>query len=217
MFKIKICGVRRCEDLPHIAAAGADAIGLNFYSQSRRYLAAEEAAAVADAVPQGIARVGVFVNASTPEMLAAAEQYGLHYLQLHGDESPEQLAELRAWPVIKAFRFDRNGWAPIKQYLIECKRHGALPVAVLIDAPGTAGSYGGTGTPADWQALADWRSHIDLPLILAGGLRCENVAEAIRIVRPSAVDTASGVEGPDGYKDPQNCTSFVAASRTAIL
>lgn len=216
MFRIKICGVRRAEDLPHIAAAGADAVGLNFYAGSKRYLSPDDAEGVAAAVPQGLARVGVFVNASTTEMLAAAEQHGLAYLQLHGDESPAQLAELRAWPVIKAFRFGDDGWAPIKQYLIECKRHGSLPVAVLVDAPVATGAFGGTGTTADWQALAGWRRHIDLPLILAGGLTPENVARAIELVSPTAVDTASGVEAANGFKDARATRDFVASARSAL-
>jgi phosphoribosylanthranilate isomerase len=213
VFQIKICGIRRPEDLPHIAAAGADAVGLNFYAGSKRYLAPQDAAAVAAAVPKGIARVGVFVNASTAEMLAVADQYRLDYLQLHGDEPPVQLAELRAWRVIKAFRFGDDGWAPIKQYLAECKRQGALPVAALIDAPAAAGDYGGTGTTADWQALANWRKQIDLPLILAGGLTPDNVAEAIKTVRPSAIDTASGVETPEGFKDPVATRNFVTSAQ----
>jgi phosphoribosylanthranilate isomerase len=215
VFQIKICGVRHPEDLPHIAAARADAVGLNFYNGSRRYLSPDNAVAVAAAVPKGIARVGVFVNASTAEMLAAAEQYKLDYLQLHGDEPPEQLAELRAWPVIKAFRFGDDGWTPIKQYLIECQRHGALPVAVLIDAPAAAGAYGGTGTTANWQALAGWRKHVDLPLILAGGLTPDNIAEAVKTVRPSAVDTASGVES-GGRKDRVATLNFVAFAQSAL-
>jgi phosphoribosylanthranilate isomerase len=216
VFKVKICGVRRAEDLPHIAAAGADAVGLNFYAGSKRHLSPTDAEAVAAAVPKGLARVGVFVNASTTEILAAAEQHGLEYLQLHGDESPAQLAELRAWPVIKAFRFGDDGWASIEHYLIECKRHRSLPVAVLVDAPAAPGSFGGSGRTADWQALAGWRKHIDLPLILAGGLTPENVAGAIELVRPSAVDTASGVEAADGFKDAGATHSFVAAARSAL-
>jgi phosphoribosylanthranilate isomerase len=212
VFQIKICGIRYPEDLPQIAAAGADAVGLNFYPLSKRYLAPDDAAAVAAAVPKGVARVGVFVNASAREMLAAAERYGLDYLQLHGDEPPQQLAELRAWPVIKAFRFGQ-GWTPIEQYLADCKRYGAQPVAVLIDAPGTGGSYGGTGTLANWQALVDWRSHINLPLILAGGLTPVNVAEAMKIVRPSAVDTASGVESVDCHKCAVATRNFVASAQ----
>ena len=216
MFRIKICGVRRAEDLPHIAAAGADAVGLNFYAGGKRYLSPNEAAAVADAVPKGLARVGVFVNASSAEMLAAAERYGLDYLQLHGDEPPAQLAELRTCPVIKAFRFGDEGWAPIKHYLIACKHHVSLPVAVLVDAPTASGAFGGTGTTADWQALAGWRKHIDLPLILAGGLRPDNVAGAIGLVRPSAVDTATGVEAASGFKDAEATRSFVASARSAL-
>ena len=216
MFKVKICGVRRAEDLPHIAASGADAIGLNFYPRSKRYLSPAEAAAVAAAVPAGISRVGVFVNASTPEVLAAAENLGLEYLQLHGDEPPEQLAELRAWPVIKAFRFVGGDWTPIERYISDCKRRGTLPVAVLIDAPAAEGEYGGTGSRVNWEAVAGWRSHIDLPLILAGGLTPENVAQAISVVGPSAVDTASGVESPDGYKNAVATRNFVASARSAL-
>jgi phosphoribosylanthranilate isomerase len=217
VFRIKICGIRRAEDLPHIAAAGADAVGLNFYAGSKRYLAPNEAAAITEAMPKGLARVGVFVNASSAEMLAAAERYGLDYLQLHGDEPPAQLAELRTCPIIKAFRFGGDGWTPIQLYLSECKRFGALPVAVLVDAPSIAGEYGGTGTTGDWQALVGWRKQIKLPLVLAGGLTPGNIAEAIKIVRPSAVDTASGVERADGYKSPEQVESFVATARTGLL
>jgi phosphoribosylanthranilate isomerase len=216
VFRIKICGLRRAEDLPHIAAAGADAVGLNFYAGSKRYLSPDEAAAIAQAVPKGLACVGVFVNATSAEMLAAAERYGLDYLQLHGDEPPAQLVELQARPVIKAFRFGDDGWASIEQYLIDCRRHGALPVAVLVDAPAATGAYGGTGLAADWQALAGWRKHIDLPLILAGGLRPENVTRAIELVRPSGVDTATGVEAANGFKDAGATRSFVASARSAL-
>jgi phosphoribosylanthranilate isomerase len=216
VFHIKICGVRRAEDVPHIAAAGADAVGLNFYAGSKRCLAPNEAESLAAAVPNGVARVGVFVNATTSEMLAAAKQYHLDYLQLHGDELPAQLAELQVLPVIKAFRFGDDGWTPIEDYLGECRRRGATPLAVLVDAPGADGNYGGTGTPANWQALAGWRSHINLPLILAGGLTPANVAEAIGLVRPTAIDTASGVEAADGFKDAALTRDFVAAARSAL-
>ena len=215
MFRIKICGVRRAEDLPHISAAGADAVGLNFYPGSRRYLTHDEAEAVAAAVPHGLARVGVFVNASTEEMFAAVGRYGLDYLQLHGDERPDQFPGLSTIPVIKAFRFGPEEWTPIERYIAQCKVNCAHPAAILIDAPGR-GSYGGTGTRANWQALADWRKHIDLPLILAGGLQSENVANAIELVKPSAVDTASGVEGPDGFKDAAATRSFVTSARSAL-
>jgi phosphoribosylanthranilate isomerase len=216
VFKVKICGVRRVEDLPHIAAAGADAIGLNFYAGSKRYLSPAEAEAVAAVVPKVLARVGVFVNASTEDMLAAAEQCGLDYLQLHGDEPPEQLAELSAVRVIKAFRFGAKGWSPIEDYIAECKRQSALPAGILVDAAAPAGAYGGTGTTADWQALAEWHKHIDLPLILAGGLTPENVSRAIELVNPSAVDTASGVEAANGFKDAGATRNFVASARSVL-
>jgi phosphoribosylanthranilate isomerase len=216
VFKVKICGVRRVKDLPHIAAAGADAVGLNFYAGSKRYLSPADAEVVADAVPQGLARVGVFVNASTDDMLAAAVRYRLDYLQLHGDEPPEQLADLRAVAVIKAFRFGAEGWTPIKEYIAECRRHGSPLAAILVDAAGSDGAYGGTGASADWQALAGWRKHISLPLILAGGLTPENVSRAIELVNPSAVDTASGVEAANGFKDAGATRNFVASARSAL-
>jgi phosphoribosylanthranilate isomerase len=216
VFTIKICGVRRAEDLPHIAAAGADAVGLNFYPGSKRYLTPDEAEVIAAAVPNGVARVGVFVNASTAEMLTAAHKYGLDYLQLHGDEPPAQLGDLRAWPVIKAFRFRADGLAPCKEFIAACKQHGSLPVAVLVDAPTPSGAYGGTGMSVNWQALAGWRKHIDLPLVLAGGLNPANVAEAVGRVRPSAIDTASGVEAADGFKDAALTRDFIAAARSAL-
>ncbi len=96
MFHVKICGVCHQGDLPAIAAAGADAVGLNFYPQSKRFLSEREADEVAAAVPSDLARVGVFVNASGAAMLAAAQRFQLDYLQLHGDEPPGQLAELRS-------------------------------------------------------------------------------------------------------------------------
>jgi phosphoribosylanthranilate isomerase len=216
VFRIKICGVRRASDLAHIAAAGADAVGLNFYARSKRYLSPDDAPTVAAAVPPHIARVGVFVNASTAEMQEAAARYRLDFLQLHGDEPANQLAELAPWPVLKAFRFDDDGWSPIEQFLVDCRRDRARLAAVLIDAPSPAGEYGGSGSTVDWRSLADWRSHLDVPLILAGGLTAANVGRAIELVRPAGVDTASGVEGVDGCKDASAVKSFAAAAREAL-
>jgi phosphoribosylanthranilate isomerase len=217
LFHVKICGVCHQGDLPAIAAAGADAVGLNFYPQSKRFLSEREADKVAAAVPHDLARVGVFVNATGAAMLASAQRFGLDYLQLHGDEPPEQLAELRAYPVIKAFRFGEAGWQPIESYLSACKQRGALPVAVLIDGPAANDEFGGTGRTADWAELSDWRSHVDLPLVLAGGLTAGNVAQAIERVRPSAVDTASGVEQSPRRKNDEAVRSFVASAREALV
>jgi phosphoribosylanthranilate isomerase len=203
-------------DLPAIAAAGADAVGLNFYPQSKRFLSERVAGEIAAAVPHGLDRVGVFVNASSPQIVAAAQRYRLDYLQLHGDEPPEQLAELRAYPVIKAFRFGADCWQPIESYLIACKHRGALPVAVLVEGPAASDEFGGTGQTADWTALSDWRSHIDLPLVLAGGLTPENVAKAISVVHPFAVDTASGVETNSRHKDAVATRNFVNEVRRSF-
>ncbi len=145
------------------------------------------------------------------------QRFQLDYLQLHGDEPPQQLAELRAYRVIKAFRFGSDGWHPIESYLSACKQYGAVPVAVLVDAPGANDEFGGTGRTADWTALSDWRSHIDLPLILAGGLTTANVAKAIETVQPVAVDTASGVEESPRRKNEDAVRSFVASARDALV
>jgi phosphoribosylanthranilate isomerase len=216
VFQLKICGVCHAADITAIAAAGADAVGLNFYPQSKRFLTEREAEEIAGALPSGLARVGVFVNASSAVMLATAQRYNLDFLQLHGDEPPEQLTELRAWPVIKAFRFGPDGWRSIQSYLMACKQHGALPVAVLADAPAASGEFGGTGRTADWTALSEWRSHIDQPLILAGGLNPNNIVRAIELVRPSAVDTAGGVEQSARRKSEGATRQFVSRAREAL-
>jgi phosphoribosylanthranilate isomerase len=216
VFQVKICGVCSPIDVPIIAKAGADAIGLNFFPKSKRFLTESEAAEIAVVVPPGIERVGVFVNASTSQMVAAAQRYRLKYLQLHGNEPPEQLAELRGYQIIKAFRFGNDGWQPIESYLASCETHGALPLAVLVDGPASADEFGGTGRTADWAALSDWRSHIEMPLVLAGGLTTCNIARAIETVQPVAVDTASGVERDSRQKDLVATQTFVNEARRCL-
>lgn len=217
MFHIKICGVTRPEDAAAAAAAGADAIGLNFYAESPRCVSEAQARAILAAAGGEMTRVGVFVNAPAAEVARTADALELAYVQLHGDEPPETLAELAGRQVIRAFRMDGRGLDPLEEYLERCDELGALPAAVLIDAH-RPDQYGGTGTTVDWQLLVDQRSQLGgLPLILAGGLNCENVEEAIGVVKPSAVDTASGVEVSPGIKDPEAIAQFVALARQAFI
>ncbi len=209
-FRIKICGVTTVADALCAVQAGADAVGVNFYSRSPRFVEESRAREIAAVLPEGVTCVGVFV---IPELaqLEAAVGLGLHAVQLHGDESPALLAHFRALPVIKAFRLGADGLAPIQAFLDQTRVLGCPPAMVLIDAF-RDGEYGGTGDIADWATAAQYADLAGPPLILAGGLRAENVAEAIRIVRPAAVDTASGVESSPGVKDAGKVEAFASAA-----
>jgi phosphoribosylanthranilate isomerase len=176
--------------------------------------------------PSSFSVVGVFVNDSTERMGQAWSFANLSAIQLHGDEPPEVMEKFRAppvtplpstnWKVIRARRFDDEGVAGIARDVEECEAAGRRPDAVLVDAA-TPGRYGGTGETVSWVGLADHPRWLgDTPLILAGGLTPDNVAEAIRIVRPHGVDVASGVESAPGKKDPHKVRDFIAAARAAL-
>jgi phosphoribosylanthranilate isomerase len=216
MFRVKICGITTPEDGAYAIRAGADAIGLNFYSGSRRCVDRQRADQIIGALPSGAIKVGVFVNASAAEVHDTADALRLEFVQLHGDEPPEMLAELADLQVIRAFRFGPLGWDPCRSYLDCCDRLASLPCALLVDAY-RQGEYGGTGEAPDWPTIRKHRElHLGLPLILAGGLRPDNVARAIAIAEPYSVDTASGVESSPGVKDHSKLASFVAAARRAF-
>jgi phosphoribosylanthranilate isomerase len=242
-FQIKICGVTSGTDAAHAIKQGADAIGLNFYAQSKRFINLDEAAQVCSTISQNAPVVGVFVNSSVMEV-STVRSYGrdglvfqcfdgateeldetqpiplFDWIQLHGDETPEFVRQVKAslgLPIIRALRWGREGAGPIDEYLQQCAALDCLPDAVLIDSH-TAGEYGGTGQTADWEAIAKWHAskRFDIPLVLAGGLTPENVAEAIRIVPPDAVDTASGVESAPGCKDAERVRAFIAEAKRAF-
>ncbi|MEQ8784740.1 MAG: phosphoribosylanthranilate isomerase [Pirellulaceae bacterium] len=214
VFRIKICGIMRVEDAVASANAGAHAIGFNFYPPSPRHVTVGQAQEIAAEVPGEVARVGVFVNASAEEMLETARRVGLDFLQLHGDEPPELLAELteKGAQTIRAFRCGDDGLTPVLEYLERCKHLACLPRAVLLDAK-VPGVYGGTGKVVDWNLLRPYTGWImDCPILLAGGLTTENVKAAINTAHPWGVDTASGVESSPGLKDIQRIQQFVAAA-----
>jgi phosphoribosylanthranilate isomerase len=216
VFRIKICGITREEDARLVAEAGADAIGLNFYAKSPRFIELEQARRIVTAVPSSVAKVGVFVNAAAGDVTATFDELGLDYIQLHGDEPAEMLAELGSRPFIRAFRCGPSGMEPVTNFLGQCRRLGCVPAAVLVDAF-QAGQYGGTGQVADWIAVADWQQRkTGVCLALAGGLTPSNVAQAIAVARPFAVDTASGVEASPRQKDVGLVRDFVAAARDAF-
>jgi phosphoribosylanthranilate isomerase len=208
--RVKICGVTYPADAEAAGRAGADALGLNFFPPSPRFVSDAQALAIVRAAPPFVALVGVFAN-ETPERFAArVTSLGLHAVQLHGDLlDPAALGV----PLIAAVAVcDAGSLAETAHYLERCRQAGRLPAALLVDAH-VAGLYGGTGRTAPWELLADFRPGV--PVILAGGLSADNVAEAIRRVRPYAVDVASGVESSAGRKDAEKIRRFVDAVRAA--
>jgi phosphoribosylanthranilate isomerase len=215
MFRVKICGITSIDDALVAADAGAGAIGLNFYSASPRYCPLETAKAIAAAVPAGVCKVGVFVDATADEIRRAAELVGLDLVQLHGDEPAELLRAVRPLAVMRAFRAGSD-FSAVGDYLRACHVLRCLPRMVLIDAM-HGDQYGGTGTTFDWHLLDTNRFDLlGIPLVLAGGLNPTNVAQAISIARPWAVDVASGVELSPGKKSPQLVRDFVAAAKAAL-
>ncbi len=215
-FRIKVCGITTAGDARMAASAGVDAVGLNFYPKSARYLPPEKAPAVVEALAAGITKVGLFVNADVGEICKTFDRLGLDLIQLHGDEPPEVMSQLGNLPVLRAFRLGPEGLKPVVEYLDECRRLERLPRLVLLDAY-QSGTYGGTGHVADWTAAAEYpASDWHPPLVLAGGLTAENVGSAIRAVGPVAVDTASGVESAPGRKDPTLVEAFVREARQAF-
>jgi len=216
VFRIKICGIRSLADAHVAAAAGADAIGLNFYDKSPRHIDPRLALRIAVDLSDALHRIGVFVNAEPDRIQQICPGDRLSAIQLHGDESPELVAKLHGRSIIRARRMDDRGVAAIAEDLAACAEAGRLPDAVLVDAM-TPGLYGGTGETVSWAGLADYQKWLgDVPLILAGGLTPDNVAEAIRTVRPWGVDVASGVESSPGVKDHAKMRSFVESAKQAF-
>jgi phosphoribosylanthranilate isomerase len=210
MFTIKICGISRPEDALAVAHAGGDAIGLNFYPTSPRAIDLGRASDILATLPAGIIKVGLFVNAEAAEIRQTYDALGLDLIQLHGDEPPEYLALLGGRPVMKAFRASgAEGLRSIADYLSACRALGRLPRLILLDAP-LASGFGGSGKLADWELARKYRENFGTPeMVLAGGLKPENVAEAVLATGLRAVDTASGVELRPGIKDASKVAEFV--------
>jgi len=216
MFRIKICGITNCDDALATVRAGADAIGLNFYPRSRRYISLDTARRIIAVLPRGIVKVGLFVNAPPSDVCQTYDDLHLDLIQLHGDEPPEYIAQLGNRPVMRAFRVEQGKLRPIIEYLSHCRELQALPTLVMLDSL-VLGEYGGTGKAADWSTARQYVAQSGLPpLVLAGGLTPDNVAEAIAAVRPAAVDVASRVESSPGRKDRAAVEAFVRAARAAF-
>jgi len=201
--RIKICGITRLEDALLAARLGADALGFNFWPGSKRFIAPAAARAIVRALPPFVTTVGVFVDAGRDELLSAAAVSGVQVLQLHGDEPPE-LARSLPMPLLKAIRVS----GPASLDAID-RWPGAAGFLLDAAAPG----YGGSGLTFDWSLASEAARRATV--LLAGGLTPDNVAGAIRAVRPFAVDVASGVESAPGLKDAERLAAFITAARAA--
>jgi phosphoribosylanthranilate isomerase len=214
-FWIKICGITNLDDARAAADAGADALGFNFFSKSRRFVDPQTARQIVEQLPASMLKVGVFVNHDVAHIVDIIDRVGLNAVQLHGDEPATLISKLPPHVrIVRAYRCGRDGLAPLALYLDECHTLGRMPDVLLIDADAGA-DYGGSGKLADWAVIRQQKESLGLPLILAGGLTPDNVAAAIETVAPSGVDVASGVEREPGRKDPELIEKFIAAARQA--
>ena len=201
--RIKICGLTRPDDVRAAVDAGADAIGLVFYPPSPRHVELAQAATLAALIPPFVTTVGLFVNADEAQVRRVLDAVPLQLLQFHGDESEAECARYgRPW--IKAARM-RPGVD-----LLEFAACHPGARGILVDA--FVDGYGGGGKVFDWSLIPDG---FDRPLVLSGGLTPDNVSEAVRRVRPWAVDVSSGVESAKGIKDARLITAFIAGVRNA--
>jgi len=202
MTLIKICGITNLEDALSSISAGADALGFNFYKRSPRYIEPNKAREIIQQLPHTVLNVGVFVNENTTEEVARiADQVKLNAVQLHGEESPSYCAELKSFNVIKAFRVS-DDFKPEDVLKFDVS-------AVLLDAY-SRDARGGTGKVFDW-GVAKETQKIFPKVFLAGGLTPDNVADAIRQIKPYAVDACSSLEIARGKKDAGKIKAFVNA------
>ncbi len=209
--RVKICGITNPADAELAAALGANWIGLNFYAKSPRCIDEATARAILSALPATTEPVALFVQDPLIYAQRIASSLGISTVQMHTDHREAPPATVRWIPAFSVA--DGAGLAAITAYLEILAAAGASPAAILIDAH-VPGMFGGTGQTAPWHLLADFQPGV--PLILAGGLTPDNVADAIRIVLPYAVDVASGVESSPGKKDADKMRRFVDAVRAAL-
>jgi phosphoribosylanthranilate isomerase len=209
--RIKICGITRAEDLRAAVQAGADAIGLVFYPPSPRCLKLEQARELRNAVPPFVASVALFVNASKEEIEQVISHVRPAMLQFHGHETPEFCAAFGV-PYLKAYRV-KSGVSPGVD-LLKYLRPFSDASGWLLDSH--VEEYGGVGERFDWSVVPAARVREQMrPLVLSGGLTSGNVGEAVRRVRPWAVDVSSGVESAKGIKDAAKIAAFIAEVRNA--
>jgi len=209
-LRVKICGVRTVDDVLAVAAAGAAYAGLNFYPKSPRYVTPDQARRLALAAPEGLCKVALTVDADDAALDAIVDAVPLDMLQLHGHETPDRVAAVRArygLPVMKALGVaDEGDLAALMDYSLVADQ-------LLIDAKPPKGAVlpGGNGLVFDWRLLVGRRWL--RPWMLAGGLTAANVAEAVRLTGARQVDLSSGVESAPGVKDHARIAAFMAAAQ----
>ena len=207
--RVKICGLRRLADIEAVAKAGAAYAGFVFFPKSPRHLTIPEAKALTLAAPAGLAKVALVVNADDAALDGLLAEVPIDMLQLHGSETPDRVAEVRArygLPVMKAVGVaDEGDLAALMEYSLVADQ-------ILVDAKPPKGAElpGGNGLAFDWRLLAGRR--LLRPWMLAGGLTARNVSEAIRLTGAAQVDVSSGVESAPGVKDATLIAAFVAAA-----
>lgn len=202
---MKICGVRTLEEAQAAISAGVDALGFNFWAKSARFISPDEAREIIHRLPPFVNYTGVFVNESSEKIKEIISYTRIDTVQLHGDEEPEFCREFARVKLIKAFRVGEDfDVTTIQRYSVS---------AVLLDAK-VKGEYGGTGQRFDWRLAIEAKKV--LPVILAGGITIDNVAEAIQVVRPFAIDVCSGVEAEPGRKDLAKIRAFMLEVERAL-
>jgi phosphoribosylanthranilate isomerase len=215
--RIKICGVRTADVARAAVDAGADMIGLVFAEKSPRYVTAEQAAAIVDGLGPRVDAVGVFKDAEPAHVKSIAFRAGFSIAQLHGETGEDAVAAISPLRAFRAIAFDPATIdAELERWSAYFKESRNL-LSLIIDTPDPSRLGGGTGKTFDWAAL---RAALDrvkpaVPIVLAGGLTPENVAEAVGVIRPWAVDVSSGVESSRGVKDISKVRAFCDAARRA--
>ena len=212
--RIKICGLRRIEDVNAAVKAGADALGFVFFKDSPRYITPEDAALLVKAVPPFVTTVGLFVNADAPEVERIAKQTGISLLQFHGDETEKycvETAEAASLPFIRAFRIKPETKSEdLVQYGLKYRTASNHFSGLLLDTFTPA--YGGSGKVFNWSLISEELAH---QVVLSGGLNRQNVADAILRISPFAVDVSSGVESERGVKSAAKIRDFIDAVQLA--
>lgn len=201
MIRVKICGITNAQDARDAIALGADALGFIF-ADSPRKITVREARPIIESLPPFISCVGLFVNEYVERVREVCGLCGIHTIQLHGDEPPEYLSDLTGYKIIKAFRVqDKSVLDTFKDYPVD---------AFLLDGY-TEDKMGGTGTVFPWKIAREAKRFGQI--IIAGGLTPENVADAVTIAQPYAVDVSSGVEKSAGKKDKELMRKFIAVTK----
>jgi phosphoribosylanthranilate isomerase len=214
---IKICGITSVADARMVADSGANAIGLNFFPDSPRFVLPSLAHEIIQSLPPFVEPVGLFVNMPVADIRQLAQSLNLRTLQLHGNVTPQTVTDLKDFSVIPSFPLrDAASVSVVLEFIAGSRHAGRLPNAILVDAFDDR-KLGGTGRTAPWSIAREVVAQSQVPIILAGGLTARNVGDAVRVVGSWGIDVASGVEVAPGRKEPYKVRSFIDAARRAVI